>query len=207
MTLPPCLDGRSPTIGDRSSIIQARPGSRRIRNRMRLFPRQMCRRADRVSELGQGDRTQRSPKDHLEHTGVVLEHKPYGVPRNTGASVRACRARPHPIPSNTSLAQRPVAVPAQAMPAGPHHADERLPEVLAQDRVHECRVSTAPVPPNKVARILRGCDTSPDGFHSPEPAPTCSESRIARGTFREMFELVSMCGSTRTSLRVRVLRV
>ena len=71
--------------------------------------------ADRVSQSHKGQSPPRSSQDHLEQPQVMLEQKAMGVAGNAEPAVSADGARPHLVPSHPLLAQRPTAMPAQAL--------------------------------------------------------------------------------------------
>lgn len=98
---------------------------------------QLCSGADPVSELRKGERPQRPPQHHFEKPSLVLHHQPDRVAGYPRPGVAPGGTGPDPVPSDTSLVQRPGAMPSEAAPAGSHDAGKGLPEVLAQARTHD----------------------------------------------------------------------
>src|SRR5215218_2085312 len=131
--------------------------------------------ADPVSQSHKGQSPSRSPQDHLEQPLVVLKQQSMGVAGNAEPVVSAEGARPHLVPSHPLLAQCPTAMPAQALPTGPHHADVGHAEILPQGSPHRCGVTTADLPWPEAGRgSLQGLQQVEGGSGIATPKLTCS---------------------------------
>ena len=107
----------------------------------------------------------------------MLKDQSNGVSRNPWPAVGTRRAGTHSIPAEASFAERPLAMPAEATATRPQYSGESVPQVLAQDGVHECEYPSLRIPPTR--REPAACRVAPDPTNK---AGTCrlSESMSRR---------------------------